>query len=773
MVQSAFPAFDRPKIILQEFDLTQISAYAQGTIGFVNGEFRQGSLKPKYITGAIEQFQSNYGQYSDPTLSYDHDTCMAFLYGKSPMLVNRVVASDAAHAATHVLIDEDVTYGKRMLFLPADANVGYNQGYENGVSGITMIKFSTSLITGNTFSLSISDGTTTTPVSVVFATDHENTMLNIANAITTALSGFGSNGYAYAYKEPSSATAPSLTMVIVPPTNATVAFSGAAVASGATQPTVTQVNPSSSWLMTIFAENPGVWANDIGIKIEELHQGTRERYKLTFNAALVASNTINATINDVAITPVAYTTSSDATMAAFALALKNHAAIRDAWVETTPGGNANDRVIYLEAETPGENFLTLTNFVVSGGSSQPVISNQRTLTGKAAAGYFTIKVYTRTSPNVPIDVYTVTPYPYKNKQGDQIQAKLMNDDGARPSQYIRCVINPAVSNKAGYNPMLTTMMGETFQFRTTIAYLNGGADGSSVTTGSMISALGAFEDRIRYPLNLLLNAGRTAIEYQKALDSLARLRNDCTAILDMPTTRQHSSQSSREYRLYDLDIDSSHSAIYTPDILIADMQTDERRFIPPSGMVGAVYVYNDKVGAKWSAPAGFNRGQLRQALGFRKIYSFDDEELLHPIGVNCCVDRPGVGPVIMGEQTLQTELSALSSVHIRRLMNQLETSISDALEYILFEPHTESTRYAVVQLCESILEPIYRREGLYDYMIKCDAENNTPDVIDRDALAVDIYVKPVRAIKGILFRAFITRTGADFEIISEQHNIVV
>jgi hypothetical protein len=44
----------------------------------------------------------------------------------------------------------------------------------------------------------------------------------------------------------------------------------------------------------------------------------------------------------------------------------------------------------------------------------------------------------------------------------------------------------------------------------------------------------------------------------------------------------------------------------------------------------------------------------------------------------------------------------------------------------------------------------------------CDERNNTPDVIDRNELVVDIYIKPVRASEFILINFIATRTGDDF-----------
>ena len=54
------------------------------------------------------------------------------------------------------------------------------------------------------------------------------------------------------------------------------------------------------------------------------------------------------------------------------------------------------------------------------------------------------------------------------------------------------------------------------------------------------------------------------------------------------------------------------------------------------------------------------------------------------------------------------------------------------------------------------------RGGLYDYKIVCDSSNNTPDVIDRNELVVDIALKPTRTAEFILLNFYALRTGASW-----------
>jgi phage tail sheath protein FI len=51
-----------------------------------------------------------------------------------------------------------------------------------------------------------------------------------------------------------------------------------------------------------------------------------------------------------------------------------------------------------------------------------------------------------------------------------------------------------------------------------------------------------------------------------------------------------------------------------------------------------------------------------------------------------------------------------------------------------------------------------RREGLYDFRVVCDLTNNTPDVIDRNEMPVDFYVKPARDAEFIPYTIVVTST---------------
>lgn len=765
---SKAPFFLRPYVDVQEFDLTGGISADQSTTAFVGSEFRRGPLRPVYVSGALERFYSLFGDLADPSLSFGHDTCQTFLATSSNMLINRVV-NGAFYSAMDIVIDRDSTYGNRLLYLPHV--IGTSDDYTVGASGPVLIKFDSELITGNVFNLDITDGTTISNVSQAYTSSHQATMTAIALQIQSVLNTFGQGGWAYVLRETSSFTAVSYTIVVNSPPDSILSYVSLDVTAGASQAKTNLQEADTNWLMTIKAENPGLWGDDIAVKITDIDQGIRERHRLTFSSSLVTGNSFDLVINDVPITSVVYASNSDATMEAIAAEISKHDNVQTAYVETTSGSLDNDRSIVIVAQNPGPDQLELSEFTITSGASQAIVVSNKTLDGQEADGSFDIEIYNRNTPLVDVERFETALFDVTNGFGDQIKYDgLINSDNSG-SVNIRIIPNSELESKAGFATILKTLIDKDFDLNSeSNFYMNGGDEGSAALTSNMVSGLNDIKDRTKYPVSILLNAGYTDVTYQQALVALSEDRNDCTAILDMPSERQGTALGARDYRLEDLNIDSSYGALYTPDVQVSDISTSELRFVPPSGHVGAAYAYNDRVAAKWAAPAGLNRGKLRQVRGLRYDYTPADQELLHPNGVNPIIDKPGNGPVIWGQRTLQVRNSALGSVHIRRLMNLLETNIADQLEYTLWEANTEFTRFRATQLCDTILKPIHRRDGLYDYRVVCDESNNTPEVINADALAVDVYVKPVRAIHGILLRAVIVKQGTNFSELIVRFN---
>lgn len=764
--------FLRSYVRTEEYDLTQQVDSNSGTIGAISGEFRRGPSKPTYV--APTAFYNKYGEKADPSLSFAWDTASVFSASSANMLLNRVT-NEALHAGLDVVFDDDTVYGQRVLMLPfvVGAEVGYDQNGKVNTSGVDLLKFSALMQTGDKFEMTITDGATVVPIAVTFNGSHNDTLAAIALAINDAMQSYSptTSGDATSINEVVSPLANRYTIAIRRPFDASLELLNASVetSGGVDRPIVSLVEAADCWLWTDFAENQGKWADNYGMRVLDIDRGVRERFRLTMSGPFVTGNVVGIQINGNDIS-VPFNTDSDTTLADLAIAIAAEPDVLSATVENIIGATNNDRTMLITARLPGVERLIISNPVVTLGASQPIGNVLTILKGQESSGIFNTAIYsTSAGVNAPVETYQFSLFKQTNGRGEQTYFDSVVNQGTGASINMRIVGNPALATSAAFEPILEKLLDGTV-FRSTVAWMAGGDDGLSVTTSQMIQSLQPLTDRVRYPVNLFLSAGYTDIAYMQALDELAQQRGDCTTILDMPTEKQ-AAQDAHDFRMFELNIDSSYSAIYTPNTQIKDISTSEDRFIPPSGPVAAAYVYNDVIRNRYAAPAGLNRGPLRKVLGLSIEYTPTELEMLNPVGINTIVNKRATGPTVMSEETLQYKKSALSSVHIRRTVNDVKTLYADGLEYSLFEASIESTWFNIRQLGETILGPAKRAQGLYDYLIKCDADNNPPEVQDQDVIVVDIYIKPVRVAKGIILRTIITRTAVSFQEITATFNI--
>lgn len=210
-------------------------------------------------------------------------------------------------------------------------------------------------------------------------------------------------------------------------------------------------------------------------------------------------------------------------------------------------------------------------------------------------------------------------------------------------------------------------------------------------------------------------------------------------------------------------VNTNYAAIYGNWARSYDVFLDQDIWLPISGYAAAIYARTDATAQPWVAPAGLNRGILNNItdLGFNPNQK--QRDFLYTISVNPVVFFSGDGYVVYGQKTLQNKPSAFDRVNVRRLFLTLERSTQQALKYFVFEPNSEFTRTRLKNTLVPIFELAKNTQGLFDYLIVCDERNNTPDVVDRNEIAVDIYIKPVKAAEFILVNFIATRTGQNFQ----------
>jgi len=209
-------------------------------------------------------------------------------------------------------------------------------------------------------------------------------------------------------------------------------------------------------------------------------------------------------------------------------------------------------------------------------------------------------------------------------------------------------------------------------------------------------------------------------------------------------------------------VDSSYAATYWPWVQILSPETGRYVWSPASTLIPGVYATNDRLGAEWFAPAGFNRGGVGGAITTERKLTPAQRDTLYTGKVNPIATFPGQGPTIFGQKTLQTKSTALDRVNVRRLLIELKRTIGQIGEGLLFEQNTAATRGRFLNQVNPYLESIQQRQGLYAYRVVMDETNNTADVIDRNQMVGQIYIQPTRTAEFIILDFNVTPTGVEF-----------
>lgn len=207
---------------------------------------------------------------------------------------------------------------------------------------------------------------------------------------------------------------------------------------------------------------------------------------------------------------------------------------------------------------------------------------------------------------------------------------------------------------------------------------------------------------------------------------------------------------------------SNYAGMYYPWVQFPDPDLGDNVWLPPSAILTGVYAFNDFVGQKWFAPAGLNRGGIEQAIQTERFMTQNDRDNLYRKSVNPIATFPRTGVVVWGQKTLQKKRSALDRINVRRLLIAAKRHVAATSKWLVFEQNTNETRNNFLSITAPWFEDCRRKQGLYDFRIKIDEENNGPEVVDRNEMRAQIYLKPAKTAEFIIVDFMILPTGAVF-----------
>lgn len=215
--------------------------------------------------------------------------------------------------------------------------------------------------------------------------------------------------------------------------------------------------------------------------------------------------------------------------------------------------------------------------------------------------------------------------------------------------------------------------------------------------------------------------------------------------------------------------DTSYASVYYPNIRVRDDVNGVAKTLPSSVAALGAIAYNDRVAYPWFAPAGLNRAGLsKDTIGFDVLSVMDqltstERDTLYANRINPIARFPDVPQgVIWGQKTLQLKKSALDRINVRRLLIKAKKIVASAIKFLVFEPNNPQTQTRFRQLVNPILADIQQKQGLDEFKVVMDETTNTPDLIDRNTMAGQVFLRPTRTAEFVTVDFVISKSGASF-----------
>lgn len=305
-----------------------------------------------------------------------------------------------------------------------------------------------------------------------------------------------------------------------------------------------------------------------------------------------------------------------------------------------------------------------------------------------------------------------------------------------------------------------------------IRTLQSGVDTLTSTLGELQYAYNKFDIEAVFDLDYILQgpAGPNlddAIAKGNFLISIVEERKDCMAFLSPPRYMVVNQEDAARMTVNVVSwADELSSSSYTVLDSGYKYQYDRFRdrycYAPLNGDTAGTLVYSSFRAEPWFSPAGFQRGQIRNAVKLPFNPSKKQRDDLYSNRVNPVVDFPGEGTVLYGDKTALAYSSAFDRINVRRLFLICEKEIAKISKTTLFEFNDEVTRTLFKNNVNPFLRNVQSKRGMYDFLVVCDDSNNPESIIDRNEFVADIFIKPSRSINFITLNFVATKTGMSF-----------
>jgi hypothetical protein len=196
-----------------------------------------------------------------------------------------------------------------------------------------------------------------------------------------------------------------------------------------------------------------------------------------------------------------------------------------------------------------------------------------------------------------------------------------------------------------------------------------------------------------------------------------------------------------------------NGALYYPWLVTSSGSTP----VPSCGHVAGIYSRSDAKTGVFKAPAN---EEIFGVLDLEIQIDNAIQDKLNPARVNCLRAFPGRGIRVWGARTVGSVPPDLNwlYVNVRRLFLTVRRWIDLNMEWITFEPNNFRLWVRILRELTAYLTRLHRDGALRGstptqaFYVKCDAENNPPEVRDLGQVVVEIGLAPLAPAEFIVVR---------------------
>ncbi|HEU0084803.1 MAG TPA: phage tail sheath C-terminal domain-containing protein [Bradyrhizobium sp.] len=194
------------------------------------------------------------------------------------------------------------------------------------------------------------------------------------------------------------------------------------------------------------------------------------------------------------------------------------------------------------------------------------------------------------------------------------------------------------------------------------------------------------------------------------------------------------------------------AATYFPQVLVPSPFSSQPQKIGASGTLAGIYAYTDQSRGVWKAPAGITA----PLAGVEQLsYVMNDPEngQINPLGINALRTFPIYDNISWGARTLAAGNIADEDwkyISVRRLALYIEQSLSQGLQWVVFEPNDDRLWAQIRLSVNGFLHPLYLQGAFVGastsqaYQCICDASTTTAEDMENGIVNILILFAPVR-----------------------------